>query len=54
MNNNGEISEKAQNNADNKDVINSSLIMLNDEIDALTVLVNNLVEISKRNVIRIG
>lgn len=54
MNNNGEISEKAQNNADNKDVINSSLIMLNDEIDVLTVLVNNLVEISKRNVIRIG
>lgn len=53
MNNNGEISEKAQNNADNKDVINSSLIMLNDEIDALMVLVNNLVEISKRNVIRI-
>lgn len=53
MNNNGEISEKAQNNADNKDVINSSLIMLNDEIDALTVLVDNIVEISKRNVIRI-
>lgn len=53
MNNNGEISKKAQNNADNKDVINSSLIMLNDEIDAFTVLVDNIVEISKRNVIRI-
>lgn len=53
MNNNGEIPEKTQNNADNKDVINSSLIMLNDEIDALTVLVDNLVEIFKRNVIRI-